>query len=87
MSDLIVETTVNGHIVHDSVEVAPENEGRTVHTADLNDILAHDEDGTIVMKYERGWGTLFLWYFEIIAENLDQEITEQVCTWKWLVQP
>ena len=45
MTDLVIETTVNGHIVHDSVEVAPENEGRTHHVADLNAILANDEDG------------------------------------------
>ena len=31
MYDLITETTVNGHVVHDSVVVAPEHKGRTYH--------------------------------------------------------
>ena len=87
MSDLVIETTVNGHIVHDSVQVAPEHEGRTHHVADLNAILEGDEDGQIVVQYEAGSGPLFLWYFDIWVAGLEQEMSEQMCTLKWRVEP
>lgn len=85
--DLIVETTVGGRVVHDSVTVKGENHGRTYLQADLTDILAQSEDGRIVLRYEAGWGPLFLHYFQIVANNLSETTTEEMCTWKWLVEP
>lgn len=86
-ADIIVDTRVNGWLLHDSIAVGGEHKGRTQLDENIDELIGDSETGVIEIEIESGWGPLFLWYFAIWVENIGQAEEIDTCTWSWLVEP
>ena len=76
---------MNDHVILGSYSVS----GIKYVLWDINNILAVDGGvGKFVTKYKSGGdGNLFLRSFRIVVDTLNLESTEEMCTYRWLVEP
>ena len=67
MPPCTVTVSINGEKVLRAVQVLSEDQGRTKHDSEMEEVT--DEPGEVDVFFDGGDGVLFLWYYEILVRE------------------
>ena len=67
MPPCTITVSINGEQVLKTAQVLSEDQGRTTHDTEMEDVT--NEPGEVEIFFNGGQGVLFLWYLEILVKE------------------